>query len=77
MNEERLAYRPNEAARVIGLSRDMIYKAIGDGSLRSMKVGGARLITKESLQNYLLLHEQTEADTTGAAAVDNSPTVVA
>ena len=57
-NEERMAYRPNEAARVIGLSRDMIFKAIHDGSLRSLKIGHARLITAEALREYVRHHEQ-------------------
>lgn len=56
--ETRMAYRPNEAARVIGLSRDMIFKAIADGSLRSMKCGGARLITAAALREYLERHER-------------------
>ena len=56
--ETRMAYRPNEAARVIGLSRDVIFKAIRDGSLRSLKVGGARLITADALREFVARHER-------------------
>lgn len=56
--DSRMAYRPNEAARVIGLSRDLIFRAIANGSLRSMKVGGARLITADALRDYLERHER-------------------
>ena len=69
-DETRMAYRPNEAARVIGLSRDAIFKAIRDGSLRSMKIGHSRLITAESLRDYLARYEQIEADTTGAVPAE-------
>lgn len=51
--EERLAYRPNEAARVIGVSRDVIFRLLSTGELRSLKVGAARLITREALEEFL------------------------
>lgn len=51
--EAKLAYRPNEAARATGLGRDTIFKAIRDGSLRSLKIGGARLITADALREWL------------------------
>lgn len=54
-NTERLAFRPNEAARVTGLGRDMIFRAIRDGKLRSLKVGKARLITMDALKDFLEL----------------------
>ena len=57
-NDERMAYRPNEAAKVIGLSRDMIYGAIRDGTLRSLKIGGARLITADALREFVRRHEE-------------------
>jgi len=56
--EARMAYRPNEAARVIGLSRDVIFKAIQNGTLRSLKIGGARLITADALREFVARHEQ-------------------
>jgi excisionase family DNA binding protein len=55
--DARMAYRPNEAARVTGLSRDTIFKSIANGSLRSLKVGTARLITAEALREFLARHE--------------------
>lgn len=61
-SSERMAYRPNEAAAVIGLSRDMIYAAIRDGELRSLKIGGARLITADALREFVARHEQASSD---------------
>lgn len=56
--EERLAYRPNSAARVADVSRDVIFKAIRAGDLRSFKVGGARLISADALRAWVERHEQ-------------------
>lgn len=64
--DSRIAYRPNEAARQISMSRDVIYKAIRDGSLRSLKVGGARLITRDALQEFVQRHEQAQSEPGGA-----------
>ena len=60
MSEERMAYRPNEAARVSGVSRDVIFKAIREGKLRSLKCGASRLITAEALKQWL---EELERET--------------
>ena len=51
--DEAMAYRPEQAARVVSLSIDMIFKAIRSGALRSLKVGQARLITAEALREWL------------------------
>jgi excisionase family DNA binding protein len=53
MNTEKIAYRPEEAARATGLSRDVIFKAIREGTLRSLKVGRARLIPATALHEFL------------------------
>jgi len=51
--EERLALRINEAAAVSGLSRSTLYKLLGAKKLRAVKVGGRRLILRESLEALL------------------------
>jgi excisionase family DNA binding protein len=51
--DERLALRVNDAALMAGLGRSSIYKLIDNGRLRSTKVGGRRLILRESLQQLL------------------------
>lgn len=51
--DTKLAYRPNEAAKATGLGRDTIFHLIATGELRSMKVGGARLIPAAELEAFL------------------------
>jgi excisionase family DNA binding protein len=50
---ERIAYRVQDAANAIGLSRSRIYELIGDGSLDARKVGGRTVIPASSLHALL------------------------
>jgi excisionase family DNA binding protein len=43
---ERLAYSVDEAARLTGLSRDLLYDEMRRGHLPYVKVGRRRLITR-------------------------------
>ena len=49
----RLAYSIDEAARLTGLSRDLLYDEMRRGHLTSIKVGRRRLITRHQLQQFL------------------------
>jgi excisionase family DNA binding protein len=52
--EQRLAYSPNEAATLLGVSRDTIFKALAAGELRgSFRAGRVRLIPVESLRDWM------------------------
>jgi excisionase family DNA binding protein len=51
--QERITLRVNEAQAVSGLSRSTIYELLKAGKLRAVKVGGRRLILRESLQALL------------------------
>ena len=51
--QERITLRVNEAQAVSGLSRSTIYELLKAGKLRTVKVGGRRLILRESLQALL------------------------
>lgn len=50
---ERLAYSVNEAARALGLSRELIYDQLRTGRLDSIKVGRRRIITRKNLDKFL------------------------
>jgi excisionase family DNA binding protein len=50
---ERLAYSVDEAARLTGLSRDLLYDEMRRGNLPYVKVGRRRLITRHHLQQFL------------------------
>jgi excisionase family DNA binding protein len=51
--DERRAYRVNEAVAVYRLSRSTLYKLIAAGKLRTIKIGGRRLIPREALETLL------------------------
>jgi excisionase family DNA binding protein len=50
---ERLAYSVDEAARLTGLSRDLLYDLMRRGNLRYVKIGRRRLITRQHLEQFL------------------------
>ncbi len=51
--QEKIALRINETVAVSGLSRSTIYELLKAGKLRAVKIGGRRLILRESLQALL------------------------
>lgn len=48
-----LAYRVEEAAEALRLSRSVIYELIRSGRLRTVKQGSRRLVPVVALQDYL------------------------
>jgi len=52
---ERLAYSVDEAARLTGLSRDLLYDQMRRGKLAYLKVGRRRLITRQHLEQFLAM----------------------
>ena len=50
---DRLAYSVEEAARITGLSRDLLYDQMRAGKLRYLKVGRRRIITRQNLESFL------------------------
>jgi excisionase family DNA binding protein len=65
---EQLLYRPKEAAKVLGMSRDKLYDLIRSGRLDSVKDGGARFITCDALAAYVWLLEAEAHCAAGEAA---------
>jgi excisionase family DNA binding protein len=49
----RLAYSLDEAARLTGISRDLLYDEMRRGNLTYLKVGRRRLITRQHLNQFL------------------------
>lgn len=52
---ERLAYSVDEAARLTGLSRDLLYDQMRRGNLDYLKIGRRRLITRQHLEQFLAI----------------------
>jgi len=49
-NETKRALRINEASALYGISRSTIYKIMAAGTLRTVKIGGRRLIPRDALE---------------------------
>ena len=49
----RLAYRPEEAARLLGIGRSTAYELIATGELRSFTIRRARLISAAALAEFI------------------------
>jgi excisionase family DNA binding protein len=50
---ERLAYSPDEAAELLGISRELVHDLLRTGQLGSVKAGRRRLIAKHHLDAFL------------------------
>ncbi len=50
---ERIAYSVAEVAAAWGTSKQFVYDRLNDGTLRSVKVGGRRLIPVRAVEEYL------------------------
>ncbi|MGW8462466.1 helix-turn-helix domain-containing protein [Pseudomonas sp. CLCA07] len=48
-----LALGVEEAARVIGVARSMLYEIVGRGEIESFKLGRRRLILVKTLEAYI------------------------
>ena len=57
---ERLAYSVDEAARLTGLSRDLLYDEMRRGHLDYLKVGRRRLITRQHLEQFLAINPASQ-----------------
>jgi excisionase family DNA binding protein len=46
----RLAYRIDEAAKIIGVSRTTLYKLIAEGKLKTIRIGSDRRVPAMELE---------------------------
>lgn len=51
--DQRIAYRPEEVAKVCGLGRTTVFELIKSGELESVKVGRARLVPAAAITRWL------------------------
>jgi excisionase family DNA binding protein len=57
---ERLAYSPDEAAELLGISRELVHDLLRTGQLGSVKAGRRRLIGKHHLEEFLARDSESE-----------------
>lgn len=64
-----IAYRPKDAAAVLGVSKSTIYQMIADGDLEARKLGAATLISHDELSRVLLAAPLTPAAKAAQASI--------
>jgi excisionase family DNA binding protein len=62
---DRLAYSPDEAAELLGISTELVHDLLRTGQLGSVKAGRRRLIGKHHLEEFLA-REQKQPDSPGS-----------
>ncbi|CAM3374742.1 helix-turn-helix domain-containing protein [Asticcacaulis taihuensis] len=50
---DKISFRVDEAVKASGLGRSFLYEKMSEGRLRSIKIGGRRLILKTDLVAFL------------------------
>lgn len=50
--DERLAYRPREAAPIVGIGYRTLVRHIATGKIKSFRRGGCRLISRDALKEF-------------------------
>lgn len=56
------AFRVEDAAKHVGISRSKLYGLIKNGEIASLLVGGRRLVRRETLETFLLKQEQRSTE---------------
>jgi excisionase family DNA binding protein len=49
----RLLYRVGEAAQLLGISRSKAWELLARGDIESVKIDGARRITRDAIEAYV------------------------
>jgi excisionase family DNA binding protein len=58
LNEKPIAYKPNEAARLMGISERKLDELIATKQIRSFKIGKSRRITLDAINAFIKKAEQ-------------------
>ena len=64
---DRLLFRPEEAAELLGIGRTTVYQAMRCGQLDSVRIGTARRIPAAAMAQFVeMLRAEATAETTAA-----------
>ena len=69
LRPEALAYRPKDAAAVLGVSRATIFDMIAKGKITARKIGAATVISREELNRVLQAAPLADATKRAQASV--------
>jgi excisionase family DNA binding protein len=61
VTEKPIAYKPDEAARLMGISPRKLDELIGTRQIRTFKVGKARRVTRAAINEYIAQQEKLAA----------------
>jgi excisionase family DNA binding protein len=53
MGQPRLAFSPDEAAELLGISPELVFDLLRTGQLKSVKAGRRRLISRANIDTFL------------------------
>jgi len=53
IGEPRLAFSPDEAAELMGISRELVFDLLRTGQLKSVRAGRRRLISRANIDAFL------------------------
>lgn len=59
MSEPQLLYRPEEAARLLQVSRSTVFELLASGALQSVLIGRSRRVPAAALDEFILRLRQT------------------
>lgn len=68
---EKLLYKPEEAAKALGIGRSKIYALMASGQLESVLVGGSRRIPLDAMHAFI--EQLRESPSEGAGSIEASP----
>ena len=60
-SDVKLALRPNEAARALGVGRDKLFALLAAGAIKSFREGNTRLIPVKAIEEYLAKRLEEDA----------------
>lgn len=65
---EPILYRPEDAARVLGIGRSKLFELLATGQVPSVQIGRARRVSRRALENYAERMEQPTAESPSTPA---------
>ncbi|MEJ7743187.1 MAG: helix-turn-helix domain-containing protein [Nocardioidaceae bacterium] len=63
---DKLLYRPEEAARSLGIGRTRLYALIASGDIASVTIGNSRRISSDALRDFIRRLESPSSGTSSS-----------
>lgn len=66
--EQPILYRPEDAARVLGIGRSKLFELLATGQIPSVQIGRARRVSRRALEQYVIRSESATVEGGDGAA---------